>query len=156
LKPTFFATVPRILNIVYDRVHEGISKKPKIIQWLFKKGLETKLKNFKKSGQLTHFFYDKLIFNKISKQFGGSIKLMYVAAAPVSTEVYTFFRLALSAKLVEIYGLTEVAGAAIMGRYNDKELEYRTGITPQCKARLKDLPELNCYSTDKPYPRGEV
>jgi long-chain acyl-CoA synthetase len=81
---------------------------------------------------------------------------MYTVAAPISTEIYTFFKIALGVDIIDVYGMTELSGGAIMSRWGDRDLEYRGGITPVSKIRLKDLPELNYSSSDKPYPRGEI
>jgi long-subunit acyl-CoA synthetase (AMP-forming) len=81
---------------------------------------------------------------------------MYTVAAPLSREVFTFFKLALGVDLSEIYGMTEVSGAVVMQNNLDRDMEFRGGISPVTKCRLKDLPELGYYSTDKPFPRGEI
>lgn len=87
LQPSYFSTVPRVLSRMHNKILEEINKKNFFVKWLFYSGLKAKKKNFEKSGQTSHLFYDKLIFNKIKQIFGGKINLIYVASAPVSHEI---------------------------------------------------------------------
>ena len=43
LRPTFFCTVPRILNRFYDKIYESVNSKGGIKKWLFDKAVESKL-----------------------------------------------------------------------------------------------------------------
>jgi len=64
LKPTAFASVPRVYNRFYDIINSKLSETTGIMAWVLKKALATKIENSKK-GIYTHFIWDKLIFNKI-------------------------------------------------------------------------------------------
>ena len=42
LKPTMMISVPRILNRIYSKVLEEISRKSGFVQWIFNKGISAK------------------------------------------------------------------------------------------------------------------
>jgi long-chain acyl-CoA synthetase len=101
-------------------------------------------------------FYDKIVFGKIKQQFGGNVRFMLSASAPVSAEVLQFYKLALGIHVYEVYGQTENNGPASATHPLDKAGGSVGGIIPSMKVRLRDVPELGYLSTDKPYPRGEI
>ena len=78
--------------------------------------------------------------DRISSLFGGS--------APTTPEIRDFIKACFPVAYAEGYGTTEAGGSVtVRDRINRSEvLDYR----------LQDVPELGYYSTDKPYPRGEL
>lgn len=103
LKPTVFASVPRVYNRFYDIINSKLSETTGIMAWVIKKALATKIENSKK-GIYTHFMWDKLIFNKIKSALGGNVRFAVVGGAPISGEVLTFMRAALCIPILEGYG----------------------------------------------------
>ncbi|MFT4055695.1 MAG: carboxylic acid reductase [Novosphingobium sp.] len=72
-----------------------------------------------------------------------------VGSSPTAPEVRRFISECWDMPLIEGYGCTE-AGAAAMTSQN------RLTPTMITQFRLSDVPELGYYTTDKPYPRGEL
>ena len=97
-------SVPRILNRVYTKVMESISQKSGVVQWLFNKAVDSKKYYYENEGSLDHKFYDAAVFKKIKAQFGGNLKAMISASAPISPEVLTFYKIALGIHVYECYG----------------------------------------------------
>lgn len=58
LKPTVFFSVPRILNRLYDKIHEMISKGGTLNQSAIEKAIEEKIKAYNSSGSITSSLYD--------------------------------------------------------------------------------------------------
>lgn len=58
--------------------------------------------------------------------------------------------------MMEGYGLTEVSGGASVTFPEDPVAGHVGGPLRCVKWRTKDVPEMNYFSTDKPYPRGEL
>jgi long-chain acyl-CoA synthetase len=58
--------------------------------------------------------------------------------------------------MIEGYGLTESSGGICSTRPCDPVTGHVGGPLKCCKFRLRDIPEMNYFSTDKPYPRGEL
>ena len=155
LKPTIFCTVPRILNRVYTKIHESIATKGKFTQWLFNRAVESKKYYYERDGNLKYTMYDKTVFAKIRQQFGGNIRYMLSASAPVSAEVLQFYKLALGIHVYEVYGQTENNGPATCTHPLDKAGQSVGGVIPSLRLRLKDVPELGYLTSDNP-PKGEV
>ncbi len=51
--------------------------------------------------------YDKLVFNKIRKLFGGNVCKLATGSAPISDEVMIFSRAVFGSPIPEGYGQTE-------------------------------------------------
>lgn len=100
--------------------------------------------------------YDKAVFGKIQQQFGGNVRFMLSASAPISADVLQFYKLALGIHVYEVYGQTETNGPATGTHPLDKLGGSVGGVMSSMKIRLRDVPELGYLSSDKPYPRGEV
>ncbi|QTI70985.1 thioester reductase domain-containing protein [Gordonia polyisoprenivorans] len=79
---------------------------------------------------------------------GDRISMLYGGSAPSTPEVRQFIKDCFPVGYAEGYGTTEAGGSVtVRDRINRAEvLDYR----------LRDVPELGYYSTDKPYPRGEL
>lgn len=65
LKPNFFPSVPRVLNRLYQSAMAA-GNVPGLKGALFKKALQTKLDRFHGTGAVTHAFWDKLVFRKVT------------------------------------------------------------------------------------------
>jgi long-chain acyl-CoA synthetase len=111
LKPTVFASVPRLLNRIYDKIKNTAMNSGSVIKSaLFSKGLESKLHYLKCEKSVTHAFWD-IILKKVKNLFGGRLRYIVTASAPISCEVKNFFRVVTGALVYEAYGQTESAGA---------------------------------------------
>jgi long-chain acyl-CoA synthetase len=154
LKPTLFFTVPRILNRLYDKIREGITKKSAFAQWLFNKGLAAKTHYLETEGTNQHKLYDPVVFNKVRELLGGRVRCVVTGSAPINAEVLTFLRVVLGVSVHEGYGSTE---GLLLSITDAADNSYGTvgGPAPGIKFRIRDLPEMNYLSTDNP-PRGEL
>lgn len=83
---------------------EGVQGAGGLKKWMFENAVETKKKNLLTKGQFTHGFYDKVVFKKVRELFGGNIRIMLTASAPISGDVLTFFKIALGVHIYEVYG----------------------------------------------------
>lgn len=81
---------------------------------------------------------------------------MVTASAPIDGQVLTFLKVCFCCPVLEGYGLSETSGAATATKKIDPVIGHVGGPIISCKLRLKDVPDMNYYSTDKPYPRGEI
>lgn len=69
LKPTIFASVPRLFNRIYDKIIQGALGGSKIKAALFQKALDAKLYHLDNGGHLVHSVWDPLVFNKVKVLF---------------------------------------------------------------------------------------
>lgn len=81
---------------------------------------------------------------------------MVTGSAPIDVEVLNFLKICFCSPILEGYGLTEVTGAASATDTSDPIAGHVGGPLSCIKFRLRDVPDMNYLSSDKPYPRGEV
>ncbi len=78
---------------------------------------------------------------------GGRVLNLSVSTAPLAAEMAAFLDSCLDLHVTDLYGLTEVVPVT------------KDGIIvrpPVIDYKLIDVPELGYFTTDKPYPRGEL
>ncbi|DAZ93918.1 TPA: hypothetical protein N0F65_010120 [Lagenidium giganteum] len=154
-KPTIFASVPRLLNRIYDKVTMGVSNAPTIKRVLFEQAYASKKYYLDNGGHLTHRLWDPLVFDKIKAALGGNLRSITSGSAPLATEVKEFYQIVFGCPLNEGYGLTEssAAGSASVGL----PLGDHVGVPfPGIQMRLQDVPDMNYTNDDVPRPRGEI
>lgn len=155
MKPSIFATVPRLLNRVYGKIVAGTINAPGATGALARRGVATKLANLEAGKGYTHPFWDRLIFNKVKQALGGNVRVMVTGSAPIGKDVMQFLRIALCCDIREGYGATETCAASSVHYANEYKAGH-IGAPFTCnEIKLLDVPEMNYLSTD-PYPRGEI
>ena len=92
----------------------------------------------------------------MSKLLGGKVKKMITGSAPIDKQVLDFLKICFSCPILEGYGLSETTSAGSLTHQDDPVTGHVGGPTECLKVRLKDIPEMEYLSTDKPYPRGEI
>jgi len=81
---------------------------------------------------------------------------MVTGSAPIDREVLALLKVCFACPILEGYGLSETSAAATASHKDDPNLGHVGGPVRCNKLRLKDVPEMNYYATDKPFPRGEI
>ncbi len=127
LKPHFIPAVPRIFEKIYSKIVSGVEEenilKKNAFYFFLQVGREYS-KAIQNKEQMSGFLKTKylaakkVIFSKLKAKFGGRLKLFASAGAPLSAEIAEFFHAA-DISVLEIYGLTEVAGALTLNRPNN-------------------------------------
>ncbi|KAK2192641.1 hypothetical protein NP493_27g04000 [Ridgeia piscesae] len=152
LRPTIFATVPRLLNRLYDRVISEVSKSY-ISNYIFQMGYNSKLKEVKRGIVRKNSIWDTLIFRRVQDSLGGRIKVVFSGAAPISPHVINFIRVALGCLVSEGYGQTESAGTICGQVLGDCGTGYVGPPSPVNMVKLVDVPEMDYYAKNQ---QGEV
>jgi len=155
LKPTLFASVPRLYNKIYDKIVGSVNQAGGAKKSLFETAVAAKVHNLETRCQYTHAIYDPLIFNKVKQIFGGRVRLMTTGSAPISRDVSNFFKIAFCVPIMEGYGQTETGGAPCLSHDTDPRTQHVGGPIGSAKIRLRDVPEMGYLTTDNP-PRGEI
>jgi long-chain acyl-CoA synthetase len=123
-KPTFFGTVPRILEKVYElaesKSREAGAVQRRIYEWAIELGHEVARR--RREGEevplaleLQHRYADKLVFSKIRARFGGKTRFRLSGGAPLDARLAEWFH-AIGVLVLEGYGLTETTAAATVNR----------------------------------------
>jgi len=156
LQPNFFPSVPRLYNRIYSKLQAGITSATGCKGWLATRAMNTKQANYAQNGAYTHGCWDSLVFKKMRALLGGNVRIMVTGSAPIEKQVIDYIKICFSCPLVEGYGLTESSAGSCLMDLEDTVTGHVGGPMESIKIRLKDLPEMNYTSADKPYPRGEI
>ncbi|CAD7081095.1 unnamed protein product [Hermetia illucens] len=152
LKPTVVPAVPRLLNRVYDKIQNEITRSA-IKRAIFRMAINSKEAELRRGILRRNGLWDKLVFKKVHEAFGGNLRLMVVGSAPLAGNVLTFMRCALGCLIVEGYGQTECTGAITLTVQGDFVPEH-VGPPVSCNAvKLVDVPEMEYYAAQN---TGEV
>ena len=139
--------VPRLLNRLYDRVRSEALKKGLPGRILFRLAISSKLALIRRGDFSQNTIWDKLVFDKVRKQFGGQVRRVVSSSAPLSPEVCQFSRAAFSCFFIEAYGQTECVIGCWQTVHDIESGE--TGIpTPFNHVKLVDVPEKDYYAKD--------
>ncbi len=116
VRPTVLVAVPRIFNRIYDGIQKQMAAKPKLIQALFRKGIEVagRIRHGESVGlsdKLSHALADKLIFSKVRAKFGGRLRFAVSGSSALNPDVARFID-ALGIDVYEGYGLSETSPVA--------------------------------------------
>ena len=145
LRPTIFASVPRLYNKFYEVMKLNLDKLVGFKASLSKKAINSKILSFKKKGTLTHAIYDRIVFNKMRQAFGGRVRIMATGSAPISSEVIDFLKIANSCPFIEGYGQTEATGASLLTNIADNESGHTGGPLINTEFKLVNVPEMNYF-----------
>ena len=161
LKPTFFASVPRMLNKFYEGINKKMGAVTGISGAIARRGLKSKLHELDSKGGFTDGLYDPLVFNKVKKLLGGECHGILSSSAPIAIGVKKFLKVALCCPLIEGYGQTEGVGGQFCQDINETDLDNVGGPLPMNEFKLVDVPEMGYTHKDKdeqgrPSPRGEI
>ncbi|KAJ2727507.1 medium-chain fatty acid-CoA ligase faa2 [Coemansia sp. D1744] len=156
LRPTIMIGVPRLFNRIYDRIAAATLYAPGLGGVIARKAITQKLENLKNGHGFTHALWDRVVCNKIRQFFGGNLELLISGSAPIDGKVLNFLRVALATTVLEGYGSTECNAAATVCVMSENTANHVGIPYPSIDIRLRDVPEMNYLSTDKPNPRGEI
>ena len=160
LKPTIFVAVPRIIIGFHQKVLEGFSKLTGCAKSMAETALKVKRENYDKSGEITHWYYDSLVFSKIKAKFGGKVRLMLVGSAPIPKDISKDIKLLMCCPLQEGYGMTELHGASNATSAFDLNNHNVGGVIRSLRLKLVDNKTLNYHSKTEidgqPSPTGEI
>lgn len=110
VRPTFMGAVPRVFEKVYAVANEKAAAAGGMKQRLFAWATEV---GRQKQGGWGGFWADRLVLSKIRARFGGRIRFLISAGAPLSRELAAWFDGA-GIAVLEAYGLTETTGGTTM------------------------------------------
>ncbi len=116
VRPTIMVTVPRLFEMLRQRIVKAVEKEGAIPNYLVRRALELGAKDrLGLADRPIDFILERTIRPKIRKRFGGRMKALVSGGAPLNAEVDTFFR-ALGLTLLQGYGQTESGPVISCGR----------------------------------------
>jgi long-chain acyl-CoA synthetase len=111
-RPTIMVVVPRLFEVLRQRILKQVEKQGKLTQYLLKRALDIGARqeagNIPLWDRPMDFLLERTLRPKIGARFGGRIKAMVSGGAPLNPEVGLFFH-ALGLTFLQGYGQTEAA-----------------------------------------------
>jgi long-chain acyl-CoA synthetase len=121
-KPTFILAVPRVFEKIYNgaELRAETSGKGKIFRSSAEVAIDYSKALDSKSGpslglKIKHKLFDRLVYGKLRAAMGGNVKYAISGGAPLGARLGHFYR-GIGLIVLEGYGLTETAAAAVIGR----------------------------------------
>ncbi|OMJ30242.1 Long-chain-fatty-acid-CoA ligase 5 [Smittium culicis] len=156
LQPTLFASVPRLLNRLYDAMTAASIHAPGLKGIIARKAVSDKLYNLKAGKGNLHSIWDRLLFNKMRAVISKRLQFVNTGSAPLEGNVLDFLRVALACTVTEGFGMTETSSISLI-QSKDENTSGNIGIPfLGTEAKLIDVKEMDYLVTDKPNPRGEL
>ncbi|MCS6778745.1 MAG: long-chain fatty acid--CoA ligase [Geminicoccaceae bacterium] len=127
-RPTIFTCVPRLLEVLRQRILASVERQGGIKAKLFHLALANGLRRLERGGRLdplraaVDLVLDRLVRAQVRARFGGRLKAMVSGGAPLSPEVGRFF-LALGVPLLQGYGQTEASPVISANRPRRNKVE---------------------------------
>lgn len=161
VRPTIFCGVPRLFNRFGSAIKEATIQQPGFKGALSRHVVSTKLDALKNQtpGAATnkHALYDRIWSRKVVSAFGlDRCKTMTSGSAPLDPSLHQFLRAVFANDFVQGYGLTEAYAVSLAQLQGDFSVGNCGAVVPTTEACLRDVPDMEYLSSDKPYPRGEL
>ncbi len=154
LKPTIFASVPRLLNRIYDKIINGALNSGSALKaFMFNQALSAKKHYLRAEGCLTHTVWDPLVFAKVKGVLGGRVRLMISASAPIAGDTLEFLRVGFGCEVLEAYGQTESCGGLTCSLQGDYSLGNVGYPSTCCQVKLVSVPDMGYLAKDL---KGEI
>lgn len=119
LKPTFFPSVPRLFNRIYDVINQKIRDSPGYKQMLVTRAVNSKIHYLERGATYHHYTYDSIVMNTMKNMIGGKVRIMVTGSAPISGDVLKFLKVCFCAPILEGYGQTETSAASTLTKTDD-------------------------------------
>jgi long-chain acyl-CoA synthetase len=161
IRPTTFTSVPRLYNRFGGVIKSQTIQASGLKGALSRRAVSTKMANLKnpdpEKATNRHMFYDRIWGRKVAGALGLDRAVnMISGSAPLDPDLHQFLRVVFGNNFGQGYGLTETYGTSLVQQEGDLSVGTCGGCMPTSELCLIDVPDMDYYSTDKPYPRGEL
>lgn len=112
-RPTILPCVPRLYEVLRQKILTGVKRQGGVKAKLFDKAIELGSRRYRDGSLPVHLAFanavlDKLVRKKVNERFGGRLKAMVSGGAPLNYDVGLFF-VSLGLPVLQGYGQTEAA-----------------------------------------------
>ncbi|CAH8642876.1 unnamed protein product [Schistosoma margrebowiei] len=153
LKPTVLPAVPRVLSRIYERYQNALGNSF-LKRYLYEYTLKRNLKILN-SGKINRDdILDTLFFKKLRQALGGRVCMIVTGGAPISPELFNFFRAAFKGLIVAGYGSTEVSGVTSVTVLGESHEGTVGAITSRIEVKLADVVDMDIVALRD--NRGEI
>ncbi|MFL2844029.1 MAG: AMP-dependent synthetase/ligase [Alphaproteobacteria bacterium] len=145
VSPTLTTAVPRIFEVIHDRIKIQMKNQNPIIKFIFDRAVKVGVKRHHYGLNLLENIeyrsYTSLIRNKINKQLGGSLRAFVSGGAALNPEIGDFF-IGLGVKILQGYGQTEASPLISANRPENIKIETVGPAVKGVEAKLNEEGEL--------------
>lgn len=147
VRPTVMACVPRLYEVMRQRILSALSRRGGLKSKLFAKAVELGINEIEQPGslgvvdRLLDRGLDKLVRNQVKARFGGRIKALVSGGAPLNYDVGAFFT-ALGLPVFQGYGLTECSPVISVNPPNQVRLRTVGQALPGTEVKIADDGEI--------------
>jgi len=161
LRPTSLISVPRLFNRFGSAIKTATVESSGVKGALSRHIVSTKLATLNnpdpKQATNKHAFYDRIWGKKVTAQLGlDRVRGMVSGSAPIDPSMQQFMRVVFGNNFMQGYGLTETYAIACSQIDGDMTAGNCGAVMPTSELCLMDVPDMEYFASDKPYPRGEL
>ncbi|KAH0158339.1 acetyl-CoA synthetase-like protein, partial [Aureobasidium melanogenum] len=161
LRPTSLISVPRLFNRFGGAIKTATVESSGVKGALSRHVVSTKLATLNnpdpKQATNKHAFYDRIWGKKVTAQLGlDRVRAMVSGSAPIDPSMQQFMRVVFGNNFMQGYGLTETYAIACSQIDGDMTAGNCGAVMPTSELCLMDVPDMEYFASDKPYPRGEL
>jgi long-chain acyl-CoA synthetase len=157
LRPTQFASVPRLLNRFGGAIKAATVDAPGFKGTLSRHIVSTKTAAIKNGGNNKHALYDRIWSKKVAAALGlDRVYSIVSGSAPLDPSLHQFLQVVFANRTFQGYGLTESYAASISQIEGDMQTGTCGSPVPCVELCLVSVPDMEYTVNDKPYPRGEL
>jgi long-chain acyl-CoA synthetase len=163
VRPTGFSGVPRLFNRIGAGIRLATLEKPatRIRGALSQHVLNVKLERANNPDPFIatnkHWLWDRLWATRVAANVGlQRCHTIISGSAPLDPSLHQFLRVCFANNFAQGYGLTETYAVALCQLDGDMTTGNCGGVVGPNEICLRDVPDMEYFSTDKPHPRGEL
>ena len=146
VSPTLMTAVPRLYEVLHDRIMRGVRAKGGISEKLFMAAVKLGTKRYEGRRLLPHEVFinllvDRLVRTKVRQRLGGKLNFFISGGAALNPEIGNFF-MALGINLLQGYGQTESSPLISANRPNRIKIETVGPVVAGVDMRIADDGEI--------------
>ena len=146
VRPTLMTAVPRLYEVLHERITKGVNAKGGISAKAFHKAVELGSKKWQGvplgfGERIMDKLLDKIVRRKVAGRFGGRLKYFVSGGAALNPEIGQFF-LGLGVNILQGYGQTEASPLISANRPGDIRIETVGPPVSGVEVRLSPEGEL--------------
>ncbi len=145
VSPTLTTAVPRIFEVIHDRIKIQMKNQNPVIKFIFDRAVKVGVKRhyygLNLLENIEYRSYTSLIRKRINKQLGGALRAFVSGGAALNPEIGNFF-IGLGVKILQGYGQTEASPLISANRPEKIKIETVGPAVKGVEAKLSKEGEL--------------